>query len=131
MHGTVVKNTEILSVEDFLFGKCIYDQINSRLWGWYYYRIYLPFFSNCLYKIRCCVCTDAFQILWNHLNQKHSGKRVRFWGWLVCLLQWRVSFTYSVILVDTDISLICFLYITGPRQSKTQMKCCIFPFTGN
>lgn len=44
MHGTVLKNTEILSVEDFLFGKCIYDQINPRLWGWYYYRIFLPFF---------------------------------------------------------------------------------------
>lgn len=50
MHGTVLKNTEILSVEDFLFGKCIYDQINPRLWGWYYYRIYLPSFPTAFSK---------------------------------------------------------------------------------
>lgn len=88
-------------------------------------------FSYCLFKIRCCVCTDAFQILWNHLNQKHSGKRLRFWGWFVCLFPWRVSFAYSVMLAHTDITLICFLYTTGPRQSNAQMKCCIFLFTGN
>lgn len=88
-------------------------------------------FSCCLFKIWCCVCTDAFQILRCNLNEKYSGRRVRFWGWFVCLFQWSVSFTYSVKLVHTDISLICFLYTMGPRQSKTQMKCCIFPFTGN
>lgn len=131
MHGTVLKNTEILSVEDFLFGKCIYDQINPRLWGMMHLQNLFALFSYCLFKIRCCVCTDAFQILWNHLNQKHSGKRLRFWGWFVCLFPWRVSFAYSVMLAHADISLICFLYTTGPRQSNAQMKCCIFLFTGN
>lgn len=131
MHGTVLKTTEILSVKDFLFGKFFIWPNKPQALGMIPLQNLFALLSNCLFKIRCCVCTDAFQILWNHLNQKNSGKRERFWGWLVCLFRWRVSFTYNVMLVHTDISPICFLYTTGPRQSKTQMKCCIFPFTGS
>lgn len=88
---------------------------------------FICFSSYSLFKIQCCVCTDAFQILCEPAESK--AFRLSFSGRLVCSS--RESLTYNMMLAHIDISLICFLYTTGPRQSNTQMTCCISLFTGN